>query len=54
VVFVETSPAIEQGGGNVLAQNPKTYLDCTVSLTPGGGRVHGHRQRHRDRHPQPA
>jgi hypothetical protein len=33
VVFVETSPAIEQGGGNVLAQNPKTYLDCTVSLS---------------------
>jgi hypothetical protein len=32
VVFVDTAPAIEQGGGNVLVRNPKTYLDCTVSL----------------------
>jgi hypothetical protein len=33
VVFVETPAAIEQGGGNVLAQNPNTYLDCTVTLS---------------------
>ncbi|WP_109509294.1 hypothetical protein [Nocardioides speluncae] len=33
VVFVGTDPATEQGGGNVLARNPKTYIECTVSFT---------------------
>lgn len=32
VISTETNPAITQGGGNVLAHNPKSYLDCTISF----------------------
>lgn len=39
VLAVETSQPTAQGGGKVLAHNPKPYLDCSVTLaarTPEG------------------
>jgi hypothetical protein len=33
VVSVETAPAREQGGGAVLGRNPKSYLNCAVTIT---------------------
>ena len=39
VIATETTEAITQGGGNVVAHNPKSYLECTVTfglVTPEG------------------